>query len=65
MDLMSGVVTAAAQIGVGFSLASPKVQNKIWNKLFKNCKFEDIGAAKKGFIKFWHLSVQPFLQRAF
>ncbi len=49
MDLMSGIVTAVMQIGVGFSLANPKVQNKIWNKLFKNCKFDDIEAAKKGF----------------
>lgn len=49
MDLMSGVVTAAMQIGVGYSLANPKFQNKIWDKLFKDCKFQDITAAKKGF----------------
>lgn len=49
MDLMSGVVTAIMQIGVGFSLANPKIQGKIWDKLFKNCKFNDIVAAKKGF----------------
>lgn len=49
MDLMSGIVTAAMQIGVGFSLANPKFQNKIWDKLFKNCNFNDIVAAKKGF----------------
>lgn len=49
MDLMSGVVTAAMQIGVGYSLANPKFQNKIWDKFFKNCKFNDIVAAKKGF----------------
>ena len=49
MDLMSGVVTAAMQIGVGFSLANPKFQDKIWDKTFKNCKFNDIVAAKKGF----------------
>ena len=49
MDLMSGIVTAAMQIGVGFSLANPKFQNKIWDKFFKNCKFNDITAAKKGF----------------
>ena len=51
MDLMSGVVTAALQIGVGFSLANPKFQNMIWNKFFKDCKFNDIVAAKKGFSK--------------
>ena len=49
MDLMSGVVTAALQIGVGFSLANPKIQNKLWDKLFKNCQFKDIVKAKKGF----------------
>ena len=49
MDLMSGIVTAAMQIGVGFSLANPKFQNKIWDKLFKNCNFNDMVAAKKGF----------------
>ena len=49
MDLMSGVVTAAMQIGVGFSLANPKFQDKIWDKTFKNCKFNDVIAAKKGF----------------
>ena len=49
MDLMSGIVTAAMQIGVGFSLANPKFQDKLWDKLFKNCKFNDIVAAKKGF----------------
>lgn len=49
MDLMSGIVTAAMQIGVGFSLANPKIQNKAWDKLFKNCTFKDPVAAKKGF----------------
>jgi len=49
MDLMSGVVTAAMQIGVGFSLANPKFQNKIWDKFFKNCNFKDMASAKKGF----------------
>lgn len=49
MDLMSGVVTAIMQIGVGFSLANPKFQNKIWEKLSKNCTFKDMNAAKKGF----------------
>lgn len=49
MDLMSGVVTAAMQIGVGFSLANPKFQDKLWDKTFKNCKFNDVVAAKKGF----------------
>ena len=49
MDLMSGVVTAAMQIGVGFSLANPKFQDKIWDKTFKNCTFNDVVAAKKGF----------------
>ena len=49
MDLMSGVTTAAMQIGVGYSLANPKFQNKIWDKCFKNCQFKDVVAAKKGF----------------
>lgn len=49
MDLMSGVVTAAMQIGVGYSLANPKIQNKIWDKFFQNCKFDNIVVAKKGF----------------
>ncbi len=49
MDLMSGIVTAAMQIGAGFCLASPKIQNKLWDMLFKNCKFNDIVKAKKGF----------------
>ena len=49
MDLASGIVTAAAQIGVGFTLAHPRFHNALWNKLFKNCKFNDINAAKKGF----------------
>ena len=51
MDLMSGIFTAAMQIGVGFSLANPKFQNKIWDKLFKNCEFKDVVATKKGFSK--------------
>ncbi len=49
MDLMSGVVTAIMQIGVGFSLAHHKIQDIIWDKFFKNCNFKDIVAAKKGF----------------
>lgn len=49
MDLMSGVVTAVLQIGAGFSLANPKFQNMLWNKLFSNCNFKDITKAKKGF----------------
>lgn len=49
MDLASGIVTAIAQIGVGFTLAHPKFHNMLWNKFFKNCKFNDINAAKKGF----------------
>ncbi len=49
MDLMSGVATAALQIGAGYSLANPKFQNKVWDKFFKNCKFNDVNAAKKGF----------------
>lgn len=49
MDLMSGIVTAAMQIGVGFSIANPKFQDKIWNALFKDCNFKDIISAKKGF----------------
>lgn len=49
MDLASGIVTAVAQIAVGFTLAHPKFHNAMWNKFFKNCKFNDINAAKKGF----------------
>lgn len=49
MDLMSGIVTAVMQIATGYSLANPKFQNKIWDKFFKNCKFNDIVSAKKGF----------------
>ncbi|MBE7706433.1 MAG: hypothetical protein E7Z91_04240 [Cyanobacteria bacterium SIG30] len=49
MDLVSGIVTAAAQIAVGFSLANPKIQNKMWEKLSKNCTCKDMNAAKKGF----------------
>ena len=49
MDLMSGVITAIMQIGVGYSLANPKIQDKIWDKFFKNCKFDNIVSAKKGF----------------
>lgn len=49
MDLASGVVTAIAQIAVGFSIASPKVQNKLWNSLFKNSTFKDVAIAKKSF----------------
>ncbi len=49
MDLMSGVTTAAMQIGVGFSLANPKIQDKLWDKMFSKCQFKDIVKAKKGF----------------
>ncbi len=49
MDLASGVVTSIAQISVGFSIASPKVQNKLWNLIFKDAKFQNIGIAKKSF----------------
>ncbi len=49
MDLASGVVTSVAQIAVGFSIASPKVQNKLWNKIFGNAQFKNIGVAKKSF----------------
>lgn len=49
MDLASGIVTAIAQIAVGFSIASPKVQNRLWNGLFKNAQFKDIAIAKKSF----------------
>lgn len=49
MDLASGVVTAIAQIAVGFSIASPKVQNKLWNSMFKNSTFKDVAVAKKSF----------------
>ena len=49
MDLASGIVTAIAQIAVGFSIANPKLQNALWNKMFKNAQFKHIGAAKKSF----------------
>ena len=49
MDLASGFVTSIAQIAVGFSIASPKVQNKLWNKIFGNAEFKNIGVAKKSF----------------
>lgn len=49
MDLASGIVTAIAQIIVGFSIANPKLQNNLWDKLFKNAQFKHIGAAKKSF----------------
>lgn len=49
MDMASGIVTAIAQIVVGFSIASPKVQNKLWNALFKGAEFKNIGIAKKSF----------------
>lgn len=49
MDMASGIVTAVAQIIVGFSIANPKLQNKLWNGLFKNAEFKNIGIAKKSF----------------
>lgn len=49
MDLMSGAVTAVVQLFVGFNLANPKFQSKLWNAFFKDCKFKDVEAAKKGF----------------
>ena len=49
MDLMSGAVTAIVQLAVGFSLANPKVQDKLWSKLSKGCTFQDATAARKGF----------------
>lgn len=49
MDMASGIVTAVAQIVVGFAIASPKVQNKLWNAMFKNAEFKNIGIAKKSF----------------
>ncbi len=49
MDMASGIVTAIAQIAVGFSIASPKLQNKLWNAMFKDAKFKNIGVAKKSF----------------
>ncbi len=49
MDLASGIVTAIAQIAVGFAIANPKFQNKLWNKLFKGVQFKNIGLAKKSF----------------
>ena len=49
MDLMSGAVTAVVQLAIGFSLASPKVQDKLWSKLSKGCTMNDPVAARKGF----------------
>lgn len=49
MDLMSGAVTAIVQLAVGFSVASPKVQDKLWAALSKGCQMQDPTAAKKGF----------------
>ena len=49
MDLASGVVTAIAQIVVGFAIASPKLQGKLWDAMFKNAQFKNIGLAKKSF----------------
>ncbi len=49
MDMASGIVTSISQIIVGFAIASPKVQNKIWNALFKGAQFKNIGIAKKSF----------------
>ena len=49
MDMASGIVTAVAQLVVGFAIASPKIQNKLWDSMFKNAQFKNIGAAKKSF----------------
>lgn len=49
MDMASGIVTAVAQLVVGFAIASPKVQNKLWDSMFKNAQFKNIGAARKSF----------------
>lgn len=49
MDMASGIVTSIAQIIVGFSIANPKLQNKLWNILFKNAEFKNINLAKKSF----------------
>lgn len=49
MDMASGMVTAVAQIVVGFAIANPKVQNKLWDSLFKGAQFKHIGTAKKSF----------------
>lgn len=49
MDMASGIVTAIAQIVVGFAIASPKIQNRLWNALFKGAEFKNIGIAKKSF----------------
>ncbi len=49
MDLASGAVTAIAQIVVGFAIANPKFQNKLWDKLFKGIEFKNISLAKKSF----------------
>lgn len=49
MDMASGIVTAIAQIVVGFAIASPKIQNRLWNAIFKDAQFKNIGIAKKSF----------------
>lgn len=49
MDMASGIVTAVAQIVVGFAIASPKIQNRLWNAIFKDAQFKNIGIAKKSF----------------
>lgn len=49
MDMASGIVTAIAQIVVGFAIANPKIQNRLWDSMFKNTQFKHIGAAKKSF----------------
>lgn len=49
MDMASGIVTAVAQIAVGFSIANPKLQNKLWDSMFKGAQFKNIGVAKKSF----------------
>lgn len=49
MDMASGIVTSIAQIVVGFAIASPKIQNRLWNAIFKDAQFKNIGIAKKSF----------------
>lgn len=61
MDLSSGIVTAIAQISVGFCVANKKLQDGIWNKLFSNVKFNDIKLAKKGFVSILTLATTGIL----
>lgn len=61
MDIASGAVTSVLQLGVGFAVANPKLQNKIWNKLFSGASFQNVNAAKKTFISLFTLVTSGIL----